>query len=365
MSLATLAKAARSLVNRVEIDTNRFLRREFVPAGRDLLYVETSGVCNLKCRFCAYVKKQTPKVVMTDALFRDCIEQAVAMGYRRFDLTPCTGDVFMDRQLFRKLEFLDAHPGVRGYQFFTNFTILSPRHVARLFDLQRLQHLTVSIYGHDRASFVAITESTEKVYQRLLANLEALLARLAQRRFALAIGLRSVRGAPRARASDLARLLKRFKQAGIPVNTTRVYNNWGGAVTQDDVKGLAIDITGDDAVYKKGACAVLLTGVQVTASGVVNGCACRDVDSTLRIGDLNEQPLREILSTRNQTYMALIAEQQRGEFRPICRSCDFYRSIYHKRSHYRKEGTPLQSLDEFMASLDEPGSQDRRSLDRT
>ena len=87
------------------------------------------------------------------------------------------------------------------------------------------------------------------------------------------------------------------------------------------------------------------------ATGIVNGCACRDVDATLRIGDLNEKPLREILSTQNQAWMDLIAEQQRGEFRPVCRSCDFYKSIYHARSKYRKEGLPLQTLEEFKAGL--------------
>jgi hypothetical protein len=84
----------------------------------------------------------------------------------------------------------------------------------------------------------------------------------------------------------------------------------------------------------------------------VNGCACRDVDTTLRIGDLNEAPLREILSSRNASYMGLIEEQQRGEFRPICQSCDYYKSIYHMRSTYRKERVELQSLAEFKKRLD-------------
>ena len=89
--------------------------------------------------------------------------------------------------------------------------------------------------------------------------------------------------------------------------------------------------------------------------GIVNGCACRDVDATLRIGDLKERPLREILSSSNQAYMTLIDEQQRDEFRPVCKSCDFYKSIYHSRSIHRKHGSPLQSIDEFKARLDASG----------
>ena len=84
------------------------------------------------------------------------------------------------------------------------------------------------------------------------------------------------------------------------------------------------------------------------ATGIVNGCACRDVDVTLRIGDLNETPLAEILSLENEAYMELIEEQQAGNFRPICESCDFYKSIYHMRSTYRKQDTELQTLKEFM-----------------
>jgi hypothetical protein len=36
-------------------------------------------------------------------------------------------------------------------------------------------------------------------------------------------------------------------------------------------------------------------------------------------------------------------------FRPVCRSCDFYTSIYYKSRSYA--GTKLQTIDEFKASL--------------
>ena len=351
MSLATLEKSLRNVVVRAEIDFNRSRGREFVPLERDTLHIETSSACNLKCRFCAYTKKQSPKVVMSNALFFDCIEQAVALGYRRFELTPCTGDVFMDRRMFEKLEFLDTHPGVQSYRFFTNFSIPRPRDIERLLRLAKLQHLTLSIYGHDLETFVAIAVSTEKIYRRLIANLEALLARLAERRFDLDIGLRSTRNAPRNGASELLRLLRRYEQAGVHVGRSRVYNNWGGYITQDDVRGLGIDVTGGDAIYKSGACALLLTTVQVMATGIVNGCACRDVDATLRIGDVNEQPLRAILSPENEAYMRLIDEQQRGAFRPVCRSCDFYKSIYHRRRRAGPSGGATQTLAQFKESL--------------
>lgn len=348
MSLSTLAKSARNLRNRLEIDINARRNRELIPRQRQMLCIETTSICNLECRFCAYPKKQSPKVTMSNEFFFDCIEQAVELGLRHYQLTPCTGDVFMDRRLFSKLDFLEQHEGVNGYEFFTNFTLPAEEDIKRLLGLQKLKHVTLSIYGHDLQSFTAITLGKEKVYRRLITNLETLLPLLEQRKFHLEIGFRSTRDVPRGTPSDLLALLSSYRDAGVRVRTSRVYNNWGGMVTQDDVAGLAMDITGGDATYKKGACSLLFTHLQVMATGIVNGCACRDVDATLRIGDLNENRLGDILSVKNEAYVELIEEQQAGNFRPICESCDFYKSIYHMRSTYRKQGTELQTLKEFM-----------------
>ena len=351
MNPAIVAKRARSLLSMVEIKVNRLVGRTFIPRQSDSLCFETSSVCNLRCRFCAYVKKQSPKVVMSQETFVDYIQQAVELGYHQFELTPCTGDVFMDRGIFDKLEYLENNPRVTSYRFFTNFTILDPPAVERLLRLPKLRCLTISAYGHDLTSFMAITRASEAVYLRLLANLETLLRLLDQRHCELSVGLRSTRRIPAFGSTDLMRLLGNLRKAGVPVHISHLYNNWGGYVLQEDVRDLEIDILGEKAVYKNGACTLLFTMVQVMATGIVNGCACRDVDATLRIGDLNHQSLRDILSADNQAYMSLIEEQQRGEFRPICRSCDFYKSIYHNRSVYRQQGTEMVSLAEFKASL--------------
>jgi hypothetical protein len=145
---------------------------------------------------------------------------------------------------------------------------------------------------------------------------------------------------------------EQFSKAGFPVTVNKgAYNNWGGYVTKEDLKGLPIEVVSPTAIYKNGACVRLMTAVQIMATGIVNGCACRDADATLRLGDVNQAPLRDIISNRNATYMSLIDDQQRGEFQPVCRSCDMYASIYHRSSSYKKEGVALASLAQFKASL--------------
>ncbi|HUP95928.1 MAG TPA: radical SAM protein [Burkholderiales bacterium] len=352
MTIAAAAIHLKNLLIRLEIGVNRVLRREFIRRDRSLFHIETSGACNLKCRFCAYTKKSTPAVSMASDAFVHTVRQAVELGYSRFELTPCTGDVFMDRTLMRKLDFLEQHPAVTGYEFFTNLTIPKPETVERLAGLRKLKHLTVSVYGHDLETFIAITEGTEKLYTRLMANLEALLRVSGRASYKLAIGLRSTRSRPRRATTDLLRLVERLRENGSEIwLSPGVYNNWGGYISQKDVEGLDMYINSTETTYKYGACEKLFDSVQVTASGVVNACACRDVDATLQIGNIHESRLADIVSPENPRYMAIIEEQQRGEFRPICRSCDFYKSIYHHRSHYRRDRIAVMKLSEFKEQL--------------
>ena len=353
---SAVAKSVKSALSRVELNFNRLAGRELVPLQTKVINIETSSLCNLECVFCAYVKKSSPKVSMSNSFFKNCVKQALEMGYTQFELTPCTGDVFMDRHIFDKFQFLEDHPAVEGYHFFTNFTIPKHSDVESLTQLKKLKNVTVSIYGHDLPSFMAITKSTERVYNRLCSNLQALLDRLDQKHFNFDIGVRTTNNAPLRPTSDIMELVERFRERGICARKAHVYNNWGGYVTQADVAGLAIDVTGTETVYKRGACTRLFTDYQITATGIVNGCACRDVDATLRIGDLNETLLHKILSPENPTYMQLIEEQQRGEFRPVCKSCDYYKSVYHKRMTDRRNGTEFLSIDEFNDRLRAAGS---------
>ena len=92
----------------MEINANRLIGREMVPMRTDILAIEPTSACNLKCSFCAYVKKDSPKITMKNDRFADFVGQAVAMGYRRFHLTPNTGDIFMDKSVAAELKRLGA-----------------------------------------------------------------------------------------------------------------------------------------------------------------------------------------------------------------------------------------------------------------
>jgi MoaA/NifB/PqqE/SkfB family radical SAM enzyme len=353
MKLRILERAVKNVAVKAEIFVNRRLGREFIPAEIGVFNIETSSACNLKCRFCAYEKKSSAKVSMSNDTFIDTLNQATELGFRRFHLTPCTGDVFMDKHVFEKLAFMDAHPKVDGYHFFTNLTIPTHEQLLRLMSHKKLERLTISVYGHDEESFVAIAKSSPKIYRRLIANLETVLEHLGRWPFSVSIGFRSNFDVPKKDSSEVMRLLSKFRQAGVGVHSSHgVYNNWGGYISQKDVEGLNMHIVDGASVHHSGACVKLFDAVQVMATGVVNACSCRDVDATLKIGDVQDKPLKEILSARNAEYVRIIEEQQAGNFRPVCKGCDYYRSIYHQPKNFRRHNVPTQSVQTFMRKLD-------------
>lgn len=352
MKLRVLERAVKRVLVKAEIFVNRRLGREFIPVDLGPFNIETSSACNLKCRFCAYEKKISPKVNMTNEMFADVVNQATELGFDRFHLTPCTGDIFMDKHAFEKFAFLEAHPKVKGFHFFTNLTIPTHDQLLRLLEFSKLERMTISVYGHDEASFIAIAKSSPKIYARLIANLETMVEHLDRWPFRISVGFRSSFDVPDYDSSDLMRLLSRFKKGGAHVHASHgVYNNWGGYISQEDVAGLNMHILDSDSVHHSGACVKLFDAIQVMATGVVNACSCRDVDATLRIGDIQHMSLKEIVSARNAEYRKIIQEQQDGNFRPVCKGCDYYRSIYHQPKNYRRDHIPTQTVDDYMRRI--------------
>ncbi len=121
----------------------------------------------------------------------------------------------------------------------------------------------------------------------------------------------------------------------------------GGFFSNVDVREIGFTVIDVSHVYKRGVCGFLLYGLIVLADGRVNACAVRDVNGTLIIGDTKISLLSDILSDRNPVYMKIIEEQMAGSFRPVCKSCDFYQSVYQNCERLSKQDslTVPQAID--------------------
>jgi hypothetical protein len=276
---------------------------------------------------------------MPDEKFFGIVDQATQLGYSRFGLTPMTGEVYTDPDFCSKLAFLEAHPGVDNYYFFTNLTLASHDDLAAtLTDCEKLtagsKSVFVSVYGHDRESFLEITGGEERHYDRLLSNL-AFLAEFLADPSKIEIGFRTFENANPLEAMDrspeespLLERVRSLHESGVRVsNFDGEYNNWGGTVTEADMEGLDMELA-DAKTEKDGPCQLVFNKNIVLPDGEVNACACRDVNATLTLGHTDDQPLDQILSpARNERYSDLIERQNQGDFPAVCETCDYYRSI--------------------------------------
>ncbi|MBD3343234.1 MAG: hypothetical protein GF353_29325, partial [Candidatus Lokiarchaeota archaeon] len=248
------------------------------------------------------------------------------------------------------------HPKVKNYSFFTNFTLANKEIIDQILNTKKLHEFFISIYGHDEEAFIKFTQSNSKTYQRLISNLEYLLKKVENIKihFQLSFGLRTYQSfdSLKACSSELCQLIKKLAiKTSKHIIINKKYYNWGGYISEEDVKGLDIYIKKAADYYKKGACSLIFYKNQVMADGRINACACRDVDATLAIGDINNQSFKEIYSVENKIYMNIIRNQQLGKFNLVCESCDFYRSIYKNYDVYDKYKKESLTLKKFLQSI--------------
>ena len=325
----------RGLGHFVAITRNRTKGQSFVPHPRRAIFIETSGRCNLACRFCAYDKVH-PGDFMANDTFADVLQQTTDMGFNTIWLTPMLGEVFSDPEIDNKFAQLEAHPKIDAYSFYSNFILAREEQISSLPNLKKLSALFFSIYGFDEASFELTTRKPASQFLKLLDNLETLLKICGnwQPKNGIHFNVRTQVTDQSILETNgkLGDLLRKFvEQVDANVSQADDYDSWGGTIFQHEVDLLGIKLMDGKHIYMHGACTKVFSEVQIKADGQVHACACRDVDGSLIVGDLKQSALADILSFRNEPYRQLIESQMKGKFNSNCRSCSSYRSVYDDR----------------------------------
>jgi hypothetical protein len=291
---------------------------------------------------------------MEDEMFRHGIDQASEMGFEEIALTPINGDVFMDKNIISRMSYIE-NSAIKSHLFYTNFIAADEPEIAALLAMTKLRYLEISVYGHDLESFCNITGRGEAQYRRLIGNLAILERRFDEKpdQLKISVSLRTYRsfsfeGHP---GNDLLDIIGKLRIAGVTVGLSSRVDNWGGDVTEDDVAGIEMDMTDGSDLYRKGPCGLPFDSVQVTATGNVNACACRDPRGTLTLGDIGSTPLAEILSPQNPKWSKIIDDHESGRFNDVCGSCGFYQSIHDERRAKGADAGPMMSKKEYISRM--------------
>ena len=331
---------------------NDFEMNVFIPNLRERLYITTSTICNLRCRFCAYSKSSITKSIMPNHLFFSIIEKACDFGFTIFNVTPLIGEVLTDPDFIVKLDFLERFPNVENFSFCTNLTLADDEFINNIRHLSKLHWLSISIYGYDTNSFQRITRAKSVLFEKMVHNLSLLLEWGPSLSSHVELRIRTERSFSLEKCTpDLYSILNMLIKMNVRIRiVTDSYSNWGGLITANDLEGLDICLK-PNISQKSEPCTFLFYKHTILPDGRINACSAEDGNASMIIGDLRKQSFKEIYFLLNDTYMQLISQQLKGQFSKLCQACSGYRSIHEYNYTYQFHKRPFITLNEFFGQL--------------
>ena len=335
MNVKKVISVFKKKIKEINSKKNYLLNKQYIPDILNSINIEVTNICNLKCKFCAYDKRDLNKVplkTMDMNLFKNVTNQCIKLGYKNFP-SPVTGDIFMDKDVEEKIKYLENLDGLNGYYFYTNFIPIKEEKISNLFNYKKLTHLGLSIYGHDESTFIKFSKGTTNSYRILLKNLDFLYSKLKTHdyEFQIEIGHRTSKDySLDASSSDLSLVLKKFRSLkNVVYDKNHSFNNWGGMIQENDVADLNIKFQ-KGLTKKNGSCSLIYSRLSIGANGVVNACACRDANFSLQIGNASNENLSNIISYNNKRYSDLIESQEKIIFQVCARVVIFIKAYMRK-----------------------------------
>src|SRR5947209_4780539 len=298
---------------------DRFFRVSIWPTA---LAIDGTNICNARCVFCAYPQMERPKKIMPVSEFKNFVSQYVRMGGRRVDLTPIVGDPFVDKYIFERLDYLASLPELRRFQFYTNAVLMKPQFHQRLAAYGSRLIVYCSFGGFDREAYDKVMGIDK--FNEAVAAIQGLIETTRRTGSGMNIQV-NLRVLPENNKGELWEYFLQARDQGlITIESVTQFDSWAGKIKDEDLSDAGL--RPQPMPVKRGVCHRLITSPVVLADGRVNGCACRDVDASLIIGDLKQEPLTQILS--GPALRELIEQHERGEFPEVCRRCTYYEALY-------------------------------------
>jgi radical SAM protein with 4Fe4S-binding SPASM domain len=305
----------------------------FYPLG---LGFEVTNLCNANCVFCAYQYRQRPVSYMSFDTFMKSIDEYVGMEKEPMGvaLTPTVGDPIIDRDLSNKIAYAHSYSQIKNIHLTTN-AILLTREVFENLVGNGLNMITVSMSGFHPDEYARIYRNHN--YQTVLRNLRDISQSSLFKSCHVEIGLRTSSLVPWLRPEYWE-----FVGLGFKMTRTLFFDTWSGRIKQSDLPGALM--VRPEVEHKQIPCSVLYQAPIVLSDGTVTACGCRDLEGTseLRLGNVKEQPLPEILSAQKMEKL-----RQRfieNNLPDVCRDCRHYRPM--RRQRHRERMSQI-SLDEI------------------
>lgn len=290
-------------------------------ARSHVLKIETTNICNARCSFCAYQYTQREKMYMHPDVYLKAVSDYVSIGGGSIGFTPVVGEFLLDPYLFDRLEVALAEPKITDIGFHTNLLDLIKYSEV---EIQKIMASIdwISISTGANAEDYKLSFGVDR-FQDILKGLECLVS---LKKDGVPMPVIKIEGRSTRKTPDVDPRLKSYTDVllnGREVCWLQEYGDWGGEIKDSlgDVPISRINRSGRPSQ----PCILPLLSSVVFSNGDVGLCSCADAHASLVIGNIMQQSLGDILSSKKRTD--LILGFMSGQIKPCCSVCTFYQPL--------------------------------------
>jgi radical SAM protein with 4Fe4S-binding SPASM domain len=269
-----------------QVGQERLALEKGIPLATPLVvYLEPSGYCNLKCKFCPHgaAGNALKKDIMPRKVFNKAIDDLSEFPEKIKLLRICgNGDPLMNKDLPVMLQHAYEQKVAQRIELLTNGALLTPDFIRDL--PQFIDRIVCSIEGLCSEDYQRVC-STKIDFQNLLGKLDALYASRGKCVIHIKIHHEAVSSAEKEKE-----FLKIFGGRCDEIFIEKLVPMWPQLNTQYSSNEFR---WGNVIVTSRQICAQIFKGVQVQADGEVVPC-CVDWKRVNQLGNINTESLIEI-----------------------------------------------------------------------
>ncbi len=280
------------------------------------IFIETTSICNLKCKMCPRNLSQISHGVMDFGLFKKIIDEAKQYDKKTFSLH-LFGEPLLDPKFAERAEYIKKANPKNSIILTTNGTLLTDNIAKEL--TKYVDKLAVSIHSPNPSTYEKITgvnqlETVEKNIKGLIELKKETKSKIP------VIYLRVIR--VKENAEEINEFRRKWNRFPVKIEI-RDEHNYGGKIVQHHFK----------KTPERYPCYHLWLAPGINWDGEVVIC-CDDVDRKTVLGNVKNTSLHEIWA--GEALKKYRQYHLNGEYEkiPICKNCDvwdIYPDIFFER----------------------------------
>lgn len=300
------------------IELKRIELHHAIPLSSPLvIYVELSGFCNFKCKFCPHYSSPDDLIKdnMTFELFKKMIGDMQSLKPIKVIRFIGTGEPLLNKNFLAMAKLAKESSVAERFELTTNGVLLAQKNYQN--ELTKyLDRIIISIEGLDDQSYFDITGSKVN-FENLVTSIKELYKNKRNCNIYIKIHNNAIKS-----EADLKKFHSLFEGISDQLYVENLVNLW-----PETISNLGLDSGfrfGGNAIPQK-VCTQIFKSMMINANGEVVPC-CVDFKRVNVIGNINNESLASIWNGKPVSEMRVKHLSGEGAQMRPCNSCEYFYS---------------------------------------